>query len=217
MTRVYDNAGRLTEVENVTGGGSVLSDFVSTLDRVGNPSQIAETIGGATNTIRYGYDASDRLTGVCFAGACTGGADIAWTYDKVGNRLTETRAGGSPITYGYNALDELTQAGSTGFTYDRNGNELTAGATVYSYDLANRLKTAKIGTTTTTYTYDGDGARLQASTGSQASKKTNFLWHTTFGLPQLALERDGNNALLRRYVYGDSCLPRRLHAPGRRS
>src|SRR5205085_7241295 len=72
----------------------------------------------------------------------------------------------------------------------------------FSYDLVDRLTSTTSGSTTTTYTYDGDGNRLQASTGSQASKKTNYLWDTSFNLPQLALERDGNNALLRRYVYG---------------
>jgi len=72
-----------------------------------------------------------------------------------------------------------------------------------AYDLANRLKTHVSGNTTTTYLYDGGGVRLQASTGAQANKKTKFLWDTSFGLPQLALERDGNNALLRRYLYGD--------------
>jgi RHS repeat-associated protein len=49
---------------------------------------------------------------------------------------------------------------------------------------------------------NGDGNRLQASTGSLASQKTNYLWDTNFNLPQLALERDGNNALLRGYTYG---------------
>ncbi len=55
--------------------------------------------------------------------------------------------------------------------------------------------------TTTTYLYDGDGKRLQASTGTQASKKTNFLWDVIQGVPQLALERDGSGALRRRYAY----------------
>jgi hypothetical protein len=37
---------------------------------------------------------------------------IRWTYDGVGNRLTEARPAGTP-NYSYNAADELTQAGST--------------------------------------------------------------------------------------------------------
>jgi len=41
----------------------------------------------------------------------------------------------------------------------------------------------------------------RAATGSQANR-TNFLWDVNGALPQIALERDGNNNLLRRYVHG---------------
>jgi RHS repeat-associated protein len=202
-TRAYDNAGRLNEVKNAKGA-SVLSDFVSTLDPVGNPTSVVQT-GAVSSTTTYAYDANDRLTSVCFqAGTCPGASDpfIRWTYDKVGNRLTEARPSGASTTYTYNGLDELTQAGTTAYTYDQNGNEKSAGSRTFTYDLANRLKTTATAGTTTTYTYDGDGTRLQASTGTAASAKTNYLWDTNRDLPRLALERDGNNALLRRYVYG---------------
>jgi RHS repeat-associated protein len=203
-TRNYDRAGRLTEVKNATTA-STLSDFVSTLDPVGNPTRILQT-GSVTSTTDYTYDANDRLKTVCFqAGTCPGASDpfVRWTYDKVGNRLTEVRpAPTGTINYTYNGLDQMTQAGSTAYTYDQNGNEKSAGTRTFTYDLANRLKTTVSAGTTTTYTYDGDDNRLQASTGSQASKKINFLWDTNRDLPQLALERDGNNTLIRRYLYG---------------
>lgn len=108
-TRSYDRAGRLTEVKNANGA-NVLSDFASTLDPVGNPTQIART-GTLTETRSYGYDPNDRLTSVCFqAGSCPGVSDpfIRWSYDKVGNRLTEDRPAGT-TTYSYNPDDELTQ------------------------------------------------------------------------------------------------------------
>lgn len=56
--------------------------------------------------------------------------------------------------------------------------------------------------TTTTYTYDGDGLRLQASTGTQAAKKTNFEWDVNRALPALVAERDGSGGLVRRYLNG---------------
>jgi RHS repeat-associated protein len=102
-------------------------------------------------------------------------------------------------TYSYDAQDELAQAGSVAFSYDANGNQTEAGSTEYTYDLANRLVSATSGGETTTYAYDGDGNRLRESAGSQARA---YLWDTSFGLPQLALERDGQGTLLRRYVYG---------------
>jgi RHS repeat-associated protein len=201
-TRTYDRAGRLTDVKSAKGA-TTLSEFAITPDPVGNPLSVVRT-GSLAQTQTYAYDNMDRLTSVCFqAGTCPGGSDpfIRWTYDGVGNRLSEARPTGT-TSYTYNVADELTQAGSTAYTYDQNGNELSAGSRTFTYDLANRVKATTQGNTTTTYTYDGDGKRLQASTGTQASKKTNFLWDVNRWLPQLALERDGNSSLLRRYTYG---------------
>jgi RHS repeat-associated protein len=204
-TRSYDRAGRLTEVKNANGS-SVLSDFTSTLDAVGNPTTIVRS-GATSETATYTYDANDRLTGVCYQTSCPGGSDpfIRWTYDAVGNRLTEARPSGT-TTYTYNAGDELTSAGSTSYSYDQNGNETAAGARTFTYDLANRLVSTTSGSTTTNYTYDGDANRLQASTGSQNADTTSYLWDESGDLPSVAIERDGGGALLRRYIYGRELL-----------
>ena len=201
-TRTYDRAGRLVDVES-KAGATVRAKFAITRDPVGNPSQIVRT-GALAQTQTYTYDAMDRISGVCFqAGTCPGGTDpfVRWSYDGVGNRLTEARSTGT-TSYTYNAADELTQAGSTAYTYDQNGNERSAGSRTFTWDLANRLKTTTLSSTTTTYSYDGLSKRLQASTGTAASAKTNFLWDVNRGLPQIAQERDGNNSLQRQYIYG---------------
>ena len=80
--------------------------------------------GTLSETQAYEYDAQDRLTEVCYQSSCPGGSDpfIRWTYDDVGNRLTEARPSGT-VNYAYNAADQLTQAGSTSFDYDENGNQ----------------------------------------------------------------------------------------------
>src|SRR5262249_24214111 len=70
--RPYGNPGRLTEAKNAKSG-TTLSDFVATLDAVGNPSQIVQT-GAVSATQTYTYDVSDRILSVCFqAGTCPGG------------------------------------------------------------------------------------------------------------------------------------------------
>ncbi len=132
-TRLYDRAGRLTEVKNANASAT-LSDYVATLDSVGNPIQIVQT-GAVSSTTTYGYDAGDRITSVCFqAGSCPAATDpfIRWSYDQVGNRLLEQRPTGTTV-YAYNAADALTSAAAptnlAAFTYDADGRQLTAQTT----------------------------------------------------------------------------------------
>ena len=88
---------------------------------------------------------------------------------------TEGTASGT-TTSTYNAADELTGTSGPGggntYSYDLDGNELTGAGATFTYDLAGRTRTALVSGTTTAYAYDGDGNRVLASTGSQASKKT---------------------------------------------
>jgi RHS repeat-associated protein len=128
---------------------------------------------------------------------------VRWTYDRVGNRQTESRPAGT-TSYTYDSADRLTQVGSTAYTYDQNGNQLSSGSRTFAYDLANRMKTTRLGSTTTTYAYDGDGVRLQASTGSSSAAKTNFLWDVNHTLPQIAVERNGSGSSLRQCTYGSN-------------
>jgi YD repeat-containing protein len=132
-----------------------------------------------------------------------------YTYDPVGNRLTAVNYGGT-TTYVYDVADRLTSLTPPGgpavpYTYDANGNELTAGSATYAYDLAGRMHSATVGATTTTYGWSGDGIRLSASTGAGAAT-TNFLVDRAFGLPQVALERDGTGTIVSRSAYGLSRL-----------
>ena len=228
----YDRAGRLVEEANTTTG-STLSRFSYELDSVGNPITMTTREG----TVTYQYDELNRLTETCWSSsscpqgqpaspvaclACVGTltsrptATVVppvgetyrdYTYDPVGNRLSETSDSGV-TTYAYDEADRLVTATAPGnvvttYAFDDNGNEIVAGAATYAYDLANRLVTASVGTTTETYTYAGNGSRLSAATGSQANKTTKFLWDQTYALPQLALERNGRDSLLRSYAYGN--------------
>jgi RHS repeat-associated protein len=203
--RQYDRAGRLFAISVQKGlpAPEVLSTIGATLDPVGNPLQITRA-GSLDQVQTYIYDDMDRLTGVCFeAGTCPGANDpfIRWTYDGVGNRLSQQRPS-SMTTYPYDEADQLFLVDSSFYGVDANGNQTNVGAATYTYDLANRVKTAMVSGTTTTYTYDGEGQRLQASTGPSPSQTTSFLWDPSFPVPQLALEQDGAGAVLRSYRYG---------------
>jgi RHS repeat-associated protein len=201
-SRTYDRAGRLTEVKTQKGS-SVLADVNVTLDPVGNPLSVVRS--GSTSLIaNYSYDNRDRITEACFqANLCTGGTSpfIRWTYDAVGNRLSEARPNGTTNS-AYDQDDRLLSAGATTYSYDANGNETQAGATTFTYDNSNQLTSATTGRTTTTYMYSPEGRRLTASTGSQTAATTQFAWDVVGVIPLLAVEQDGGGALLRSYLYG---------------
>ena len=85
--------------------------------------------------------------------------------------------------------------------YDADGNQTALGTTTFTYDLAGRMTSNKIGAATATnYTYDGDNLRRTRATGTTVN--TKYSWDTQNPLPELALERNNSNALIRRYVQG---------------
>ena len=203
-TRTYDRAGRLNQVRNVKGGAT-LADITYTRDKVGNP--LTETRTGASPVSKtFQYDNMDRLTGVCYlATTCPGATDpyIRWTYDGVGNRLTEAR----PSTR--HGQLHVRQHGPDAHRRNHHLHLRSKRQRALSRHPDLHLgprephETTTASGTTTTYTYDGDGVRPQASTGTAASAKTNFLWDVNNCLPMLAREANGNNVLQRRYIYGN--------------
>lgn len=134
-------------------------------------------------------------------------AEITYTYDAAGNRISEeilesgaTSSMSFENTYTYNEFNQLTESVeeslddyvSTEYTYDQNGNqisktdtdlytEIQIGQTTYTYDAANRLKTAT-GTTgdTVDYTqenkYNGFGQRVEKKEGTDV---TNYFYDGT--------------------------------------
>ena len=60
-----------------------------------------------------------------------------------------------------------------------------------TYDMENRIKTTKSGSTTITYVYDGWGHRMNASSGTKANQAIKYRWDENANLPLLAFEKDG--------------------------
>ncbi len=108
-------------------------------------------------TIIYTYDPLYRLTNANY----TSGSVFTYTYDAVGNRLTEQTELGATTYYTYDVANRLTNVGLTAYTWDNNGNLLYDGAITYTYDVANRLITATQSVNTYGFTYNGLGDRLR--------------------------------------------------------
>ena len=96
-------------------------------------------------------------------------------------------------TYSYDRADRITQAGSTSYRVNSNGNLVARGSDAFGYDQANRLKAASVGGTSSTYVYDGDGKRASKTVGST---QTTYTYDVNASLPVLL--DDGT----RKYVWG---------------
>jgi RHS repeat-associated protein len=110
----------------------------------------------------YGFDLLDRITS-----ASKTGLTQDWTYDANGNRLTETGtvAGSYNVSATSNRLNSITGSPARIYTYDNAGNTLTYANTLTYYNNG-RMKTAKVGSSTTTYVYNALGQRVKKSGGS---------------------------------------------------
>ncbi|MEV6675066.1 RHS repeat-associated core domain-containing protein [Streptomyces sp. NPDC051162] len=206
--RSYDAAGRLTTIGSAKAG-SALAAWQLTLNAAGQPTRIDATRASQADASRYyTYDPAGRLLTECLAQAkaetCPKPSpDVTYTYDKAGNRTTQT-AGSIRTTYNYDAADQLTSA-VTGadtrrFTYDADGNQTGIGPDTAAYDAANRLITLKeAGGNAFAFTYDADGNRTTASKAGVLQRTTQ--WDINAPLPQVATETNGTGGLIGNYAY----------------
>jgi RHS repeat-associated protein len=185
MQRVYtyDHANRVKSITN-TLGATDTEEFDYSYDA--NSNRTGETRkfnGSTTRSLTYGYDPLNRLTSANYGALSAGGTSaINYTYDPMGNRLTETGTdpSGASVnkTYTYDALnrqstmtDAVHAANSLTYTFDLNGN-LTSqkdgnnNQRQYTYDALNQMLTASEVTgggspaLLGSYDYDLEGRRL---------------------------------------------------------
>jgi RHS repeat-associated protein len=120
-TYTYTNTNRVTNITNA------VSNFTYALSPSGHRTQLAETIGGVSRTTNYTYDDLYRLTREDIVST----GSVAYTHDKVGNRLSRTSSAGilpvlpSVSSYTYDLNDRLLNADARNYTYDANGNTRT--------------------------------------------------------------------------------------------
>jgi RHS repeat-associated protein len=151
---------RLCTLVTKSGTGSTYQNLQYTYDSVGNITAIDDTISGDQ---RFVYDELNRLT------STTGWyVTITYAYDKIGNMTCNSALSScSSTSANYTYADVLhkhavTQAGTTTYTYDANGNMTKRGSDTLTYDYENRLTVYG----TTTFVYDGDGGRVKKKAGS---------------------------------------------------
>jgi RHS repeat-associated protein len=183
--------GAVSGVDATTNGTTYFDAFESRRSTYIGP------IGGGlvTTTVTYLYDSLYRLKQADYST----GEYFIYSYDAVGNRLTQTICLGTPTcspvnsTYAYDESNRLISVNGTAYTWDNNGNLLNDGTNTYAYDAANRLTSVIGGGTTSTYTYNGLGDRLSQTVNGTP---TNYALDLNAGLTQVL--SDGSNT----YLYG---------------
>jgi RHS repeat-associated protein len=94
----FDTSYRPTSIMDALSGTN-LQKLTYAYDAANNVTAISDGVNAA-NSQTLSYDADNRLTG---AASGTGGyGSYAWTYDKVGNRLTQVQPAAT-ITYSYSS------------------------------------------------------------------------------------------------------------------
>ncbi|WP_432134969.1 RHS repeat domain-containing protein [Streptomyces sp. bgisy154] len=195
-------------------------------DQAGNILSVSDVSRSGTDTQCFGYDHLQRLTQAwtqgdktCAAspsGSAVGGPAPYWqsfTYDRTGNRLTETlhdlsgdSAKSTERTYAYPApggahphgLDSVTTRRPDGTTtevsygYDATGNTTTRGSQSLEWDAEGHLAKVTEGGKTTEYLYAADGSRLIGRTGAAT---TLHLGHT-----EVTLAKGADKAKATRYM-----------------
>jgi len=148
----YDNQYRPTGVTTGT-----VQNLSYGYDANWNITGITNTLDNTKNKT-YSYDALNRL-----AGGTGPWGNLSWTYDPVGNRLTQVDGAGSS-TYSYqsgsNRLSSITGSNPTSFSYDANGNTTIENGKAYTYNQNQRLIRAAA-TQASDYIYNANGQRVK--------------------------------------------------------
>ncbi len=151
------------------------------------PTPTSTPVNLAPLVIDYTYDPLYRLTNATYTGVLTD--TFAYSYDAVGNRLTQNN-NGVVTNYAYDHANRLTSVNGVTYSWDNNGNLLSDGVNTYGYDQANRLISVN---GQTTFAYNGVGDRLRQTVNSTI---TNYTLDLNTGLTQVLA--DGTNT----YLYG---------------
>lgn len=204
QTRSYNGYG---EAETVTTkvNNNTIYGYTLGYNDLGKITTRTETLdNGTVNTYIYSYDDRRRLDTVTMNGIIV----EDYSYDKNGNRLTQTNdlRGISNQSANYNLGDQLISDGSTTYDYDADGylkeKVATAGTTSYQYSSHGRLLQVVTPTETITYQHNAFGNRVAKLLDGVITEKYLWLDKTT-----LLATYDATGTLKQRFHYTDGHTP----------
>jgi RHS repeat-associated protein len=180
----YDNQGRLTQLTNLVSGGGNLATYAYGYDlnyttgqytMLGQRVSLTATVpsqGLNNHLFKYEYDQVYELNKVTYPNVAPFNSEVdSWTYDSIGNRLTNT-VNGSTTNYTYqkigsnpNNWQRLTNDGTNSYNYDANGSSISRTGYTFGWNYDNRL-TSITGGAAASYSYDYRGRRAGAIAGT---------------------------------------------------
>ena len=197
ISHTFDAAGRETLIQNISAAGVAQAVFTNTYSATNNRLTVQELDG---TRVTFGYDVTSQLTLEQRNGAQA--YDIGYSYDRTGNRLTQTSSG-AITNYNYNAANAQVlitppTGAPTTQTFDPVGNltiQNTGGAlTTQTWSPENRLLSiSNPDGSGEQSTYSADGLRKSRTSGGVT---TNFTWDQQ----NLLLETDTSNVIQARYT-----------------
>lgn len=195
----YDEASQLKEIRHkLQASTHTLALAQYDYDAAGNRTSMTDLNG----THFYGYDDLHRATAAVHpAGSALEIKHEVFTYDAVGNRLADARAGG----YDYDSANRLLSDSLYTYCNDDNGNRTCRQSrtapldrTNYAYDSENQLIQVANATGTFNYKYDGLGRRIEKSSGAAAGQTVRYVYDNEDILATV----DGANNLIAVFGHG---------------
>uniref|UniRef100_UPI003F4946E8 RHS repeat-associated core domain-containing protein n=1 Tax=Nonomuraea sp. CA-252377 TaxID=3240003 RepID=UPI003F4946E8 len=177
-THVYDAAGK---PKTTVQPGGVRID--RTYDDLGRLTKESGAGGGATTAERtYGYDLAGRMTAA---------GDLTVDYNDRGLPLKVSRGTVQETAYAYGGLPSPTQRIDA------------AGTATFTYDTANRLKTATDPVTSRTLTYGYDaGSRLETIAATSGTASTQRIGYDDTNRVESQTLTNGSGTQLAKIAYG---------------
>jgi RHS repeat-associated protein len=158
VTYTYDNADRLTQIARSTATTGFGYDNANRRTSLTLPNGVAVT---------YGYDNGSHLTGITYQFGSNTLGNLSYTYDQLGRRAqvagTFARTGlpGAVASTGYDAANELTNWNGLSISYDSNGNMLSDGSNIFTWNARNQVATLN----GVNLQYDAAGRRSKNAAG----------------------------------------------------
>jgi hypothetical protein len=191
----------LSQISNEIAGSPV-SRYTYTVNNLGQRTAVATTgsaFGGSPANWTWGYNAKGEVSSATHGSVS--GRNAAWTFNDIGNRLTQSVGAAPAVTsYTANLLNQYTTIGHpTPSTetpvHDLDGNLIQDATKKYVWDAENRLKQvlrASDDAVIATYAYDHLGRRVRKTTTSLAPQ----------GAEDVAYGYDGWNVVVDYVMFG---------------